>query len=341
MKAAAYRPAGGRDGRSSSGPDEDGFTLAATALERLLTPDGSLGLVERLLLAGDLPASADADLARFIGASVPAERFGAGSSGVRAALGAAAETGPAGEDVLLIAVDLEADRTGRPLRARGSLGDAAVAVRFSEAEGAIALTVPDDDPEDGDEATAPLLRLCAEQRVDGANRWAVDGAAERATGSTLAEPGPRPTLRDQGPVSQGAYVPWSRYLDNLPSRWWFAADRCRSCGGLTFPMRGRCRHCGERQGLATVRLPRDGGKVVAATTIGPGGQPTEFDEQVTATGPYQVVLVELAKEVRVTLQVADAFAGHLPLGARVGTRLRRLYPMEGEWRYGRKAVPLL
>ena len=79
--------------------------------------------------------------------------------------------------------------------------------------------------------------------------------------------------------------------------------------------------------------------MVATTVIGPGGQPTEFDPQVGALGPYEVVLAELAPGVRVTLQVTDAEPGAVRIGDRVDTRLRRLYPMEGAWRYGRKAVP--
>jgi uncharacterized OB-fold protein len=77
------------------------------------------------------------------------------------------------------------------------------------------------------------------------------------------------------------------------------------------------------------------------TTIGRGGQPTEFDPMVDAVGPYQVAIVELAPGSRATLQVSDAAPGALKIGDRVSTRLRRLYPMEGEWRYGRKALPLV
>jgi hypothetical protein len=91
--------------------------------------------------------------------------------------------------------------------------------------------------------------------------------------------------------------------------------------------------------MVSENLPRDGGTIVASTTIGSGGQPTEFDSQVALTGAYQVVLVEVAPGVRVTLQVSDVVAGSLKIGGQVGTRLRRLYAMEGEWRYGRKAVP--
>jgi uncharacterized OB-fold protein len=78
--------------------------------------------------------------------------------------------------------------------------------------------------------------------------------------------------------------------------------------------------------------------VVASTTIGPGGQPTEFDEQVAAFGPYDVVVVEFAAGVRATMQLAGPHRARPSIGARVSTELRRLYPMEGRWRYGRKAV---
>ena len=140
-------------------------------------------------------------------------------------------------------------------------------------------------------------------------------------------------------VSEGAYVPRPRYLENLPSRWRFVAEQCGACRAYTFPTRGRCRACGRTEGLEARELPRDGGLVVASTVIERGGQPTEFDPVVEAFGPYQVVLVELAPGARVPLQVADTAPGEIRIGDPVDTRLRRLYAMEGEWRYGRKAVP--
>ncbi|HEY6238345.1 MAG TPA: hypothetical protein VIZ68_04075, partial [Thermoplasmata archaeon] len=63
-----------------------------------------------------------------------------------------------------------------------------------------------------------------------------------------------------------------------------------------------------------------------------------FDPLVERVGGYGVVLVSIAPGVRVTLQVADHGPEPLPVGSRVATVLRRLYAMEGEWRYGRKAV---
>jgi uncharacterized OB-fold protein len=107
---------------------------------------------------------------------------------------------------------------------------------------------------------------------------------------------------------------------------------------LTFPARGLCRHCGRRDRLAPEQLPRDGAHILARTTIGKGGQPTEFDPQVAALGSYDVVLAEWAGGVRITLPVTDAEPGSLKIGDPIATRLRRLYPMDGEWRYGRKAT---
>jgi hydroxymethylglutaryl-CoA synthase len=135
-------------------------------------------------------------------------------------------------------------------------------------------------------------------------------------------------------------VPHPRYVENLPSRWRFVADRCAACHRVSFPARGICAHCGATAGLASEPLPLDGGTVEAATVVAPGAQPTEFDPLVEAFGSYAVVLVRLSAEVRVTLQVADCDPGSLKIGDRVATRLRRLYPMEGAWRYGRKAVPI-
>ncbi len=140
-------------------------------------------------------------------------------------------------------------------------------------------------------------------------------------------------------VSEGAYVPRPRYLENLPSRWRFEADRCRVCRGVTFPVATSCRHCGKSEGLDRMRLPQDHLRVLAKTVVRPGGQPTEFDAQVAIEGSYAAVIAELRPEIRVTLQVTDIDPEIIRIGGFIDTRLRRLYPMEGEWRYGRKAVP--
>jgi len=175
-------------------------------------------------------------------------------------------------------------------------------------------------------------------RLDGPVRWLGSWG--------VAEPGLDPPSEKflereigLGFVSQGAYVPHPRYLENLASRWRLVGDRCAHCRTLTFPASGRCRSCGRPDGLQEEALPRNGLEVEAVTTISPGAQPTEFDPVVEAAGEYDVAVVSLGSGARATVQVTDALPGHLHIGDRVGLVLRRLYPMEGEWRYGLKAVP--
>lgn len=139
-------------------------------------------------------------------------------------------------------------------------------------------------------------------------------------------------------VSEGAYVPRPRYLESLEARWRFVGERCAACGAVTFPPRGRCRGCAATEGLTPIALPRTG-SVEAATVVAPGAQPSEFDPVVEGSGRYGVAILQLVPGVRVTVAVAGSGNAPLPAGTSVRTELRRLYPMEGEWRYGRKAIP--
>lgn len=160
--------------------------------------------------------------------------------------------------------------------------------------------------------------------------------AEGAPGRPRPGPSP-PAILAQ--VSEGAYLPRPSYLEDLPARWRFAAARCSACGSVTFPARGRCRACGRTGTLEGVTLPRWDLEVEAVTTVHPGAQPSEFDWRMDSMGAYDVALVGLAPGVRATLQGADLPGGSFRTGDRVDSALRRLYPMEGEWRYGRKMVP--
>jgi uncharacterized OB-fold protein len=175
-------------------------------------------------------------------------------------------------------------------------------------------------------------------RMDGPVRW-VGAWGAVAPGVDPANPRFLERESRTGTVSQGAYVPHPRYLENLASRWRLVGERCSHCRSLTFPIAGRCRSCGRSDGLQLEGLPRSGLEVEAITTISPGAQPTEFDALVEAAGGYDVAVVSLTSGVRATLQVTDTVAQRVRVGDRVSVALRRLYPMEGEWRYGLKAVP--
>jgi|SRR5580658_428920 uncharacterized OB-fold protein len=337
VSAAAYLPRGTVDGRRTAGSDEDGFTLGATALERLRDANGGSPAVARIQLVGDLPTTAEADLPRVLGASALVERFRGGAAGFSEAMESALDAARGPDAAVVVAVDLPS----RGVRSTGAPPapdpDSGIALLVGEGATVDAKALREQVSPDAAFATAAVFRVARAHVAAEPSVWVGDWDPTVGGAGPVTPP---VSLPNEGPVSQGAYVPKARYLENLPSRWTFAAQKCPSCRTVTFPARGRCRQCGNQVGLETIRLPRDGGEVVASTVIGKGGQPTEFDAQVESSGPYGVVLVELAPGIRVTLQVADAEPGALRIGSRVATRLRRLYPMEGEWRYGRKAVPL-
>lgn len=334
LRAAAYRAAGWADGRAVPARDEDAFTILATALERALDGHDRAELPLEVDLVGEVPTSVEAELPAITGSSVRVLRSAGTARGLSDAL-ARAHEGQEGPS-LVVAVEVP------PVSAETEAHDAAgVAFLFGESE-AVGRANPLAVDPDEESAVRAAVSLARAERTGGSETaWVGDWEARerplrRPVGAvataTAAEP--RTDL-----VSQGAYVPRARYRENLPSRWRFLADRCPDCRTVTFPARGRCRRCGRTEGLIRLALPRDDALVVATTVIGSGGQPTEFDPQVEALGPYEVVLAEIAPGARVTLQLTDAVPGEVRIGDRVDTLLRRLYPLEGEWRYGRKAVP--
>jgi len=295
--------------------------MAVTVLEALATGSRASG-ASRVHLVGAFPSVVDWALPAYVNAPLEVSKFPGDARGLGSAVREA--TDAAGSpSTLVLTVD--------PNALQGGL---AVALRFGPDPGPRA---PEWELPTGAEGAAALA--CASLAKLGV-------FADRSPGEV---PPPASWTPDRlasftsvglSQVSEGAYVPRPRYLENLPSRWRLEGDQCARCERVTFPRRARCRYCGQAGRLSPVNLPRDGARVVAATIIGPGSQPTEFDPQVEALGGYGVVLAEFAPGVRLTLQVTDAGPGQVRIGDRIGTRLRRLYPMEGEWRYGRKAVPM-
>ncbi|HEV2231236.1 MAG TPA: zinc ribbon domain-containing protein, partial [Thermoplasmata archaeon] len=169
--------------------------------------------------------------------------------------------------------------------------------------------------------------------------WRQKGFESGGAPQPGARGGGAPAGRPPYTVSEGAYVPRATYRATRPTRWRLAAAHCGHCDGWSFPAAPSCRHCGRSDRLEGRELAREGLRVEAATTVVPGAQPTEFDAQVARTGAIEVVLARTLQGPLVTLQVTDAPAGSVAVGERVDAVLRRLYPMEGEWRYGLKAVP--
>ncbi|MHB1435820.1 MAG: Zn-ribbon domain-containing OB-fold protein [Thermoplasmata archaeon] len=321
-----------RQGHRLTAPDEDEFTLAIEALERLGTrPAPTLHGV------GRLPEVFRWGLPDALGRSVAFCEHSPGAEGWRAALKEAAEAGSGPS--IIFGVDGPAHLLDPP-GPRPNFGAAAIAL---DLEGGSGPLIPLADRLPGGEATIESAQSIVDalRRLPG-DRWGLDLSGwdppPTHRGTTEAEGSRHRETRARRVVSEGAYVPEPRYREGSASRWRLAADQCPGCRTVTFPIRGWCRGCGTADGLERIELPRSGGRVEAVTTIHPGGQPTEFDPLVEASGGYDVVLVELAPGVRATLPVTDSPPGTAQVGDRIGTVLRRLYPMDGQWRYGLKAV---
>lgn len=313
VAGAAYRPEG-----SGAAWDEDAFTLAASAAEALQEARPDLPRPDSVVVAGAFGASELEDLTRFLG--LPAGTVVPREPTLASAVAHAGSVTGTGGLTLVIGVQL---------RAGGQEGDAALALAIGEGA---SVSVPTGPPPEtlGAEISGWSAGIAGARILSGSSS---------TTPSVAGASTPDPPLVPGQPVAQGAYVPWARYLEATRAHWSLVAERCPACGTVTFPAGRVCRGCGARDGLMPLCLGRDSGVIAALTTIGPGGQPTEFDPQVDAHGPYGVAIVEFPEGVRATLQVADHAGSPLALGSPVATRLRRTYPMEGRWRYARKVLP--
>lgn len=367
LRASCVIPRSEVDGLRGYAADEDEFTLAAAALERLVECGEPGARLQTVHLVGPFPAPVDAWIPELLGHAVSIVRHEGPHDGILTAVRAAAdeprgthavvavdspETGPAGRSGAVAVALSIGGGSGIELVRPGPGASVAPAALSVQGIGAPRRTGPAfvlhsrfGRPAAGDLVRVPAVEVRFDDvgfRAVGAIEWVGDWDGAPIPSLRLAA-GPSPKIAETRlwAVSEGAYVPRLRYLENLPSRWRFMAERCGHCETLTFPVRGSCRSCHRSDRLERIPLPLHGGSVLARTIVARGGQPTEFDDQVEANGPYAVVLVELAPMARVTLQVTDAPPDALQLGDRVDTRLRRLYPMEGEWRYGRKAVPAI
>jgi len=250
------------------------------------------------------------------------------------------------------AAAIQAPDGDRPYRVADALG-----IPSSAVEAGVTVT------DTGDLGAASPVYGLVTALADGADRVLVAGYGDGATAAVIAQedrvpatvPTPNPielsytaAMRRRGGFGDanvaggGAHVSLPSWRRTLPQRHRLEAGVCRSCGALAFPPAGACRDCGAADGYDPVTLPRQG-RVVATTTIHPGGAPPEFADQQRRGGAYDSAVVAFTRgdgrRVRVPLQVVVTGEGSVAVGDTVATTVRRIYTQEGVPRYGVKAVP--
>ncbi len=353
VAGSRVEPSGELGGVPVPGPDEDAFTLSVAAIDRLPWPVAGFP-VRQVQPFGPFPPALAGDLGEALGRpgidvrpARPLPELGAGlisllddpteEGGVALVLPTSVPQGAPVPPRISEAIALGFAR-GPGVRLRGSslpaggADGARIDDLVQELRGHSSARRAASDPR-----PAPAGR---DVEVDGGMAWSetrtpVGGRFQWESPAAYSQG----SSADPWLVSEGAYLPWPTYLAHRSGRWRLAAAECGACGARFFPWRGSCPNCGRSDRLERRELSRSGLEVEATTVVHPGAQPSEFDLQAGSSGSYEVVVARADPHIRVTLQLTGASPGSVRIGDRVDAVLRRLFPLEGAWRYGLKAIP--
>jgi uncharacterized OB-fold protein len=135
-------------------------------------------------------------------------------------------------------------------------------------------------------------------------------------------------------LPMGAYVSDATWAHHRDARYRLLVSTCHE-NHSHFPPRDRCATCGGP--TAQAPAPRTG-RVHTCTVISQGGGPSEFDFLQAAWGSYASIVVEPdgLDGVRIPGILADTPGESIAIGAPVEAVFRRIYGMQGQWRYGMK-----
>lgn len=229
---------------------------------------------------------------------------------------------------------LEAEAVTAPRRMAGDLLAAAPLASLVEALGDPAgVPVVVGAAGSGD---AAALVVTADEPVPGAGGVAAAFGAAESIGwdEHVRQRGLLPPHPPEEEHPMGAHVPMDDFNATAAQRYRLEGQECAACGRLHFPPRPTCQGC---HGTDFEPAPLSGeAEVVASTTIGRGGAPSEFAREQRLTGSYDVAIVELEEGPRVVARLADVEPGEAGVGDDVEPVLRRLYEQEGAVRYGTK-----
>lgn len=109
----------------------------------------------------------------------------------------------------------------------------------------------------------------------------------------------------------------------------FVGQRCRSCGGLQFPIQRICERCFAKDDFAPERLADKTGRVVTYT----------FDHFFPTPEPPTVVAITDFAGARVHLQLVDVRPEDVALGMAVEPSFRRIHEVGGRPNYYWKGIP--
>jgi 3-hydroxy-3-methylglutaryl CoA synthase len=109
----------------------------------------------------------------------------------------------------------------------------------------------------------------------------------------------------------------------------FVGQRCRSCGGLQFPIQRVCERCFAKDDFAPERLADKTGRVVTYT----------FDFFYPTPEPPTVVTITDFEGARVHLQLVDVRPEDVKLGLAVEPSFRRIHEVGGRPNYYWKGTP--
>lgn len=114
------------------------------------------------------------------------------------------------------------------------------------------------------------------------------------------------------------------------------AAKCKKCGAVHFPPRTRC-GCGSAE-MEGFPLPRRG-RVHSFTVVAEPSTASEHAEEVRATGPFPIALVELENGTKAMGQITDCDPKEVQVGMEVEVVFRRMYRDKGVTLYGYKFRP--
>lgn len=139
-------------------------------------------------------------------------------------------------------------------------------------------------------------------------------------------------------VPMGAHIPQATWDRHAGQRYRLEGAACAQ-GHVVFPPRDTCPRC---RALATKKALSRAGVLESFTVVAKGAAPSEFEPLQDIVGEYAVGVASF-DGARVAAQTCDTPLDSLRIGAPVNPVFRRLYGVEGVWRYGvklrQRAVP--